>query len=156
MHRRNRRGRSESGRGIDRKSPQAATAKAVMESVERRMMLAADVVISEFMAANTRTLADRDGQFSDWIEINNRGDAPAELSGWYLTDARAGVTRWASLVRTPGGPGQSLIVFGTEKVPVPGSTELHADFKLGKSGEYLGIVRSDGLTIGHEYPEPCA
>src|SRR5687767_4034313 len=156
MHRRNRRGRSESGRGIDRKSLQAAGAKAVMESVEQRMMLAADVVISEFMAANTRTLADRDGQFSDWIEINNRGDAPADLSGWYLTDDPADLTQWAFPAGTTLGPGQYLIVFATEKVPVPGSTELHADFKLEKSGEYLAIVRSDGLTIDHEYPAPFA
>src|SRR5687767_15814254 len=95
MHRRNRRGRSESGRGIDRKSLQAAGAKAVMESVEQRMMLAADVVISEFMAANTRTLADRDGQFSDRIEINNRGDAPPVLTGWYLRVDPAPRTRGA-------------------------------------------------------------
>src|SRR5215212_7514139 len=29
------------------------------------------VVITEFMAANSTTLADEDGEFSDWIEIHN-------------------------------------------------------------------------------------
>ena len=31
------------------------------------------VVISEFMASNTKTLADQDGDYSDWIEIYNSG-----------------------------------------------------------------------------------
>jgi hypothetical protein len=30
---------------------------------------AADLLISEFMASNKNTLADEDGDFSDWIEI---------------------------------------------------------------------------------------
>ena len=43
-------------------------------------------VISEFMAANETTLADEDGDFSDWIEISNSADQPLDLAGYYLTD----------------------------------------------------------------------
>eukprot|EP01035_Chromulina_nebulosa_P054630 gene54630-74859_t len=43
-------------------------------------------VISEFMAANSSSLADEDGAFSDWIEIFNPDTTPANLAGWYLTD----------------------------------------------------------------------
>jgi hypothetical protein len=35
------------------------------ESLERRALLANDVVISEIMADNATTLADQDGEFSD-------------------------------------------------------------------------------------------
>ena len=45
-----------------------------------------DLVISEFMASNGQTLADGDGNSSDWIEIHNPTDHPVSLNGWYLTD----------------------------------------------------------------------
>ena len=31
----------------------------------------AEIILSEFMADNDSTLADRDGEFSDWIEVHN-------------------------------------------------------------------------------------
>jgi hypothetical protein len=40
--------------------------------------------ITEFMAANSVTLADEDGEFPDWIEIHNPGNVPASLDGWFL------------------------------------------------------------------------
>ena len=43
-------------------------------------------VISEIMASNINTLADDDGDFTDWIEFYNPGDSPYSLSGHYLTD----------------------------------------------------------------------
>ncbi len=43
----------------------------------------ADVIISEFMASNTRTLADEDGQYSDWIEVFNRGAEPVDLGAGF-------------------------------------------------------------------------
>src|SRR4030095_5627427 len=47
---------------------------------------AEEVFITEFMASNSRTLMDRDREYSDWIEIHNSGSAPANLAGWSLTD----------------------------------------------------------------------
>ena len=44
------------------------------------------IIISEFMADNKKTLADVDGDFSDWIEIYNTGATNVNLSGWALTD----------------------------------------------------------------------
>ena len=45
-----------------------------------------EVIISEFMADNKTTLADEEGQFSDWIEIYNTGTNTVNLNGWSLTD----------------------------------------------------------------------
>ena len=42
--------------------------------------------INEFMASNGLTLADGDGNSSDWIEIYNAGPGVADLTGWHLTD----------------------------------------------------------------------
>ena len=47
------------------------------------------VRISELMAKNKAVLRDEDGDFSDWIELENYGTADVELTGWRLSD-RAG------------------------------------------------------------------
>ncbi len=48
--------------------------------------VSAEVVISEFMASNSATLSDADGDFSDWIELSNTGSIAVDLGGWFLTD----------------------------------------------------------------------
>src|SRR5512139_1906144 len=48
--------------------------------------------ISEFMASNSRTLADEDGSFEDWIEIQNTSPTNASLEGWSLTDSAGNPT----------------------------------------------------------------
>ena len=57
----------------------------------------AQLVISEFLASNNRNLADRDGEFSDWIELRNTGTTVLNLAGWTLTDDPAQPTRWTLL-----------------------------------------------------------
>jgi hypothetical protein len=52
------------------------------------------VIISEFMAANTSTIRDDDGKWSDWIELYNSGDSAVSLSGWYLSDDPTRLTKW--------------------------------------------------------------
>ena len=102
------------------------------------------VIISEFMAANTRTLADEDGAFEDWIELYNAGDAPVNLGGWFLTDDAANKTKWP-FPATNLGPNQFLVVFASNKDRrVPG-TNLHTNFKLTAAGEYLALTRPDGI-----------
>ena len=56
---------------------------------------AAEPVISEIMPSNARTLADEDGQFPDWVEINNPGTAPLNLAGYFLTDNALQPAKWA-------------------------------------------------------------
>ena len=53
-----------------------------------------NVIISEFMPANERTLADEDGAFPDWIEMLNAGSAPVNLLGWHLTDDASAPGKW--------------------------------------------------------------
>lgn len=55
----------------------------------------ADPVISEFLAASTKTNADNDGAYSDWIEIFNPDPAPASLAGWSLTDSPTDKKKWS-------------------------------------------------------------
>lgn len=109
-----------------------------------------DLIISEFMASNTRTLADEDGSYEDWIEIYNKSTNTVDLNGWYLTDSRNDLTKWRfpSTNLTAGG---YIVVFASGKDRrVPGA-RLHTNFKLSNSGEYLALVEPDGRTIATEF-----
>ncbi|MEX0643620.1 MAG: CotH kinase family protein [Pirellulales bacterium] len=120
------------------------------ESLERRSLLAANVVVSEFLALNNRQLADEDGDFSDWIELYNAGDTSENLDGWFLTDDSSDPTKWRLPdVELPRGA--HLLVFASGKDRDNPAAQLHTNFKLEQNGEYLGLVRPDGLTIASEF-----
>ncbi len=107
-------------------------------------LVGADLVISEFMADNTRTVRDEDGEFSDWIELENRSASSSiELSGWRLTDdPRHRVTWSLPTMRLP--PGGLLVVFASGKNRALAGKELHASFRLSSDGEYLALLGPDG------------
>ncbi|MDB4562949.1 lamin tail domain-containing protein, partial [Akkermansiaceae bacterium] len=46
--------------------------------------LPAAPIISEFMASNSGTINDEDGDSSDWIEIHNPDASPVDLDGYRL------------------------------------------------------------------------
>lgn len=108
------------------------------------------LVISEFMASNQSGLLDEDGDDEDWIEIYNPGASAVDLAGWHLTDDRNDLTKWTFPAVTLE-PAQSLLVFASDKNRKASGAELHANFKLSDSGEYLGIVRPDGVTVEQDY-----
>ena len=109
-----------------------------------------NLVISEFMAANHSTLADEDGEYSDWLEIYNAGTNTVNLGGWYLTDNAGNLTKW-SFPATNLNAGSYLVVFASNKNRrVPGAP-LHTNFKLSSSGQFLGLIRPDGITIVSAY-----
>src|SRR5688500_20170846 len=66
----------------------------IPETLEARRLLAAQLYISEFLAINNTGAVDDFGQRSDWIEIHNAGDAPANLQGYRLTDERDHLALW--------------------------------------------------------------
>lgn len=117
-------------------------------------------LISEFMASNGgASVVDEDGDSSDWIEIHNPSDNTALLGGYYLTDDPADLQKWAfpEVNLLPLG---HLVVFASGKDRVSPLSELHANFSLDANGEYLALIKPDGVTIvsefgsaGTEYPE---
>lgn len=105
-----------------------------------------DLVINEILCANISTngLADEDGAQEDWIEIYNRSAQPVNLANWSLSDDPALPGLWTFPARTLN-PGQYLIVFasGKDRRPANTSSNLHTNFKLGISGEPLGLYSPD-------------
>lgn len=112
-------------------------------------------VITEFMAGNESTLADGDGNYSDWIEIHNPEGVPIALGGFGLSD---GDTLW----RFPEGEelaaGGFLVVFASragEPAYRDGSGALHATFALSLDGEPLQLLApggDDGVSGFKEVP----
>jgi hypothetical protein len=110
----------------------------------------ADPIISEFMAANTKVLADEDGAFSDWIELHNPGESDVNLAGWHLTDSASNKTKWKfpDLTLPAGG---YLLVFASSKDRTNPAGPLHTNFALSAGGEYLGLIQPDGTTVASEF-----
>jgi hypothetical protein len=108
------------------------------------------LVINEFLAINDSVLADEDGEYSDWIEIYNGSTNTVNLDGWFLTDDQGTLDKW----RIPNvslSTGDYLVVFASNKDRDDPSGELHTDFKLSGSGEYLALVEPDHTTIHYDY-----
>ncbi len=109
-----------------------------------------NLLITEFMAANSSTLADEDQTFPDWIEIHNAGTNTVDLSGWFLTDSPANLRKWA-FPSTNLPPGAYLVVFASgQDRRLPGAP-LHTSFNLSASGEFLALVRPDGTSLASLY-----
>lgn len=108
------------------------------------------MVISEFLASGTRGLADEDGEFSDWVELHNTGATPVNLDNWFLTDDATRLTQWR-FPATNMPPGGYLVLFASSKNRKQAGAPLHTNFKLSTSGEYLALVRPDGITVESAY-----
>ncbi|NQU19695.1 MAG: CotH kinase family protein, partial [Candidatus Nealsonbacteria bacterium] len=133
--------------------------RCAIETLEPRQMLDAGLVISEFMAVNNATLADENGEFSDWIEIHNPTTEAVNLDGWYLTDDEGDLSKWQFPARSLG-PNEYLVAFASDKDRAAAQGELHTNFKLSSGGDYLALVEPDGTTVAHayapEYPNQTA
>lgn len=111
----------------------------------------AAVVINEVMASNTKTLADPQGGYDDWIELYNAGDTAVELTGMYLTDDPALPRKWRIPAGLPGlrggtviSPKGYLIVWADGDI---NATGLHANFKLSADGDEVHLFAADGVTV---------
>src|SRR3954470_918331 len=108
------------------------------------------VIISEFMASNSRTLADEDREYSDWIELHNETAGTVNLDGWFLTDDQADLNKWRFPATNLLANGY-MVVFASGKNRAVAGNELHTSFNLSANGEYLGLVKPDGSSIASEF-----
>ena len=133
-----------------------------VESLEARHLLAADPIISEFMASNDSTVDDGYGRDSDWIEIYNAGDEPIDLFAHHLTDSQTSLTKWSFRQSTILAPGDFLLVFASGDDTTDPAGYSHTNFKLKAGGEYIALVAPDQTMLsqisddGADYPEQFA
>jgi len=108
-----------------------------------------NIFINEFMAGNTAGYADEKGEFDDWIELYNNNDFPVNIAGLYLTDdlQKRGkfLIPFHSAQQTTI-PAKGHILFWADEQS--GQGILHMNFKLEKSGEFIGLTQViDGDTL---------
>jgi hypothetical protein len=116
-----------------------------------------DLIISEFLADNGTGLMDEDGDYSDWIEIYNRGSLAVNLAGWALTDDPSQPQKWPLPDMTLGSQ-EYLLVFasGKDRTSTEPDAVLHTNFKLRKTGEFLAlhnILEDKFMDEISQYPE---
>jgi hypothetical protein len=114
--------------------------------------LKAQVRITEFMASNTHTLTDEDGDSSDWIELQNTTTNSVSLLNWSLTDSSSTPGKWR-FPATNVPPKSFLIVFASGKDRAVAGAPLHTNFKLGADGEYLALFAPDGSVATEIAPQ---
>lgn len=112
------------------------------------------VVISEFLANNSNSVVDEDGNHSDWIELLNPTTRTLSLLGYALTDNPQDPAVWP-LPAMVLAPGQRLLIFASGKNRVDPTRTLHTSFRLSKGGGYLGLSDATGMVVqsfGDAYP----
>lgn len=99
--------------------------------------------INELMADNATTIADEDGNYSDWIEIYNGDSESVNLEDFYLTDNLDSPNKWQmpAITLEPG----HFEFFWADGDPSLG--DHHTNFKLSKDGEEAGIFSSDQIEV---------
>lgn len=105
------------------------------------------VRINEFMAQNTQTLRDGNGNSSDWIELYNPTNAPVNLAGYGLSDDSSAPMKWVFPdVDIPAH--DCLLVFASgDSNSVDKEGFLHASWKLNAQGESVVLTYPDGVTV---------
>ncbi|MBN2890875.1 MAG: CotH kinase family protein [Bacteroidales bacterium] len=101
------------------------------------------IVINEFMADNDNTNQDENGEYEDWIELYNDGSESVFMGDIYLTDDFYAPDKW----RLPDinlQPNGFILVWADNDIE---DGNLHANFKLSKDGEQIGVF----LKNGNEY-----
>ena len=127
------------------------------QSLEPRQLLAADLIITEFMADNSSTLQDEDGDFPDWVEIFNPTANDISLDGWHLSDDSSELDKW-SFPNITLAAGNFLTVFASSKDRTTVGQPLHTNFRISSSGDYLALSKTDGsmpggFEIGSEFQD---
>ena len=102
------------------------------------------IVINEILAKNDSLNQDLTGQFEDWLELYNSTNETIDLSGLFLSDDKANLTKWQFGSGVAISPNQYLIVWCDEDGSQQG---IHTNFKLSVDGEFLAIIDKDGMTI---------
>lgn len=103
--------------------------------------------INELMSSNNSSVADPNGEFDDWFELFNPGASPINLAGWYATDDPALLTKYQFALDSDVAlvPAHGWLLVWADNQSLQG--DLHTDFSLSSSGEFLAITAPDGVSI---------
>ena len=99
------------------------------------------VIINELMANNSRTIANPQGEYADWIELRNLASNEVDLTGKYLTDDLKDPRQWQFPAGTKIPANGYLLIWADSDSQA--TTGLHASFKLDADGEQVFLLDTD-------------
>lgn len=105
---------------------------------------APEIVINEVLAVNDTINMDAAGEYDDWVELYNAGDAIVQLDGLYLTDNPETPQEYALPTGRGLSPGDFVIIFCDAQTEQQSASELHANFKLDKNSDELYLYYFEG------------
>ena len=109
------------------------------------------VQLNEAMSDNDLTHDDPYGESNDWVELLNTTSSAVDISGYFLSDDPANPTKWTIPANTVMLPNSYLIVWTDNDLYQ--TTGLHANFKLGASGDFLSL--SNGQNVVDQVTLPA-
>jgi len=103
----------------------------------------ADVIINEVCGLNGTY---KNEHAYDWIELYNNGTKTVNLSGWYLSDSKKDLQKWAFPKGTKLKKGAYLTVYctGEEDIAPGREATFYSTFKISSGGEKLYLSDSEG------------
>ena len=104
------------------------------------------LIISEVQPSNALTLADEEGNHEDWIELQNASSSPINLEGWSITDNVLQPRKWTMTGGTLDA-GAYLVVFASDKDRRSPGSNLHTNFKMSATGDYLALYDPAGVKV---------
>ena len=103
------------------------------------------ILINEIMADNKLCIMDADGDYSDWIELYNNSNQNVNLNNYSLSDESGNLTKWKFPDITIDNA-STLLIFASGKDLIINS-EIHTNFKLSSTGEFLYLSNESGIVI---------
>ena len=103
------------------------------------------LIINEVMSNNKNTIQDKNGNYSDYIEIYNGYDYDVDLTGYYLSDDNYETKKWQFKDVTIKA-NSYLVVYASGLNQVM-DDEIHANFKLDKNVKNMFIIMLVHLII---------
>lgn len=114
------------------------------EDIRNQSMLATpgSVEISEVSSKNRSFFPDESGDYYDYAELHNVSSEEVSLAGWYLSNTKESLRRWA-LPAVTLAPGEYLAIHlsGLNQVS---DGHIHANFRLAAAGAELYLTAPDG------------
>ncbi len=112
--------------------------------------------ISELSPSNVATLADEDGDFPDWIELENYGDTTLDLKWFSITESPVAKSGHR-LPTYKTKPGERILLFASGKERPRLTPPFHLPFKLRSAGQYLALRHQESQTeltvFAPQYPK---
>lgn len=101
------------------------------------LLISGDIVINEFMASNSTTVIDQNGEYDDWVELYNNTSSAISLNNYYLSDELGDPYKYQFPDTSIAANGYLIIWTDDDTL----QTGLHCSFKLSAAGEM--VVLSD-------------